>query len=181
MHTWRPAPLNEESVREQVRPKRTIRAETSSGRVLLDVTTVRYPLVEGRAYPGGGEVLFDVTAASRAETVVGATSSPLVSRPEDMRSAALPGKLVRFHTEAGPLLLEVASFEYPLARGKPRGCPTERGKEAPCPGKVQLDLREAGGLAVWKVDGGKTALVTVLAIGIPWAIGVLIYAHSPGT
>ena len=62
-------PLTQLSVEEQDLPKRTIRVETATGQVDLDVTGVEYPFVEGRARPGEGEVLFDVTKATSATII----------------------------------------------------------------------------------------------------------------
>ena len=178
MRSWHATPLAEEAVYKKAKPKRTIRVGMPTGTVVLDVVNVRYPLVEGRAHPGGGEALFDVTKASRAEGVAGAVSSRLATSPEQMRRAELVGKLVRFHTEAGPLMLEVTSFEYPLARGRPGACPAQGNEKAPCPGRVHLDLREASRLEVLETDGGKSVLVTLGVVTVVWGVGVLLWLGS---
>jgi len=174
---WHATPLTQETVHKEATPKRTIRVATPTGNVLLDVVSTRYPMVEGRAHPGDGEVLLDVAKASRAESVAGALSTRLATHPHEMRRAALIGKLVRFHTEAGPVMLNVTSFEYPLVRGRPGACPTARDEEAPCPGLVHLDLREASGLEVLRTDLGKSFLVNCLVLTITWGVLVLIYIY----
>lgn len=179
VRTWRATPLAEEAVREKVEPNRRVRVETSTGPVLLEVVSLRYPILEGRARPGNGEVLFDVTRASSAVSVAGSTSDRLADGPEKMRQAVLVGKLVRFGTEAGPVTLDVTAFEYPLVRGRPGVCPSPRDEKAPCPGLVHLDLREASRLEIRETDEGKTLLVNLLVWGFLLGFGLHAYLIGP--
>jgi len=173
-YRWRAVPLTDVSLAKEKIESRTVRFTTDDGVVTLDVRRIEFPWVHGVPKAGEGRVSVDLLRVRQAAIVELAPSSGKEIRStvtslaeEAVRGGSLDGRLVRFETGSGQIMLAVDRVAYPIVRGRPREVTG---------GEVQLDLRTAQRMEIHEVDGGKTALVTIGAIGGVLAALLIIVA-----
>jgi hypothetical protein len=180
---WRVRPVTEVSVAQHPIESKAARFTTDNGTLVLNVTHLEFPHIDGRVAESRGAALValdlrsvqDAQAVTRDPVSRGIQRKSLPLDPDTLRGAISTS--VRFRTMAGPVQMELRGVDPPWVYGI-----HEEGN-----GYVRIDLRDVRTLEIrehgvkWvTVVVGTFFLLLLVAASLPGAGGLRTAAGSVG-